>query len=105
MENGKNAILASHRGACVDGKDRYKCLKTHGLERNVLEGNACNVLVHRLAKCGDLKEARGLFDQLEFRDVISWTALIGGYAQHGHDKESLNCLRRMQLESLSPNIC
>ena len=98
------AILTSHRGACVDGKDRYKCLKTYGLERNVLEGNACNVLLHRLAKCGDLKEARGLFDQLEFRDVISWNALITGYALLGDSEHVFYTIDRMIVTGAKPDI-
>jgi pentatricopeptide repeat protein len=37
------------------------------------------------------------------RDVITWSTLIVGYAQHGQGKEALDCFERMQREGTSPN--
>lgn len=63
-----------------------------------------STLVDMYGKCGLLAEAREVLDELLVRNVISWTALIRGYAEHGFGKEALDCLELMQLEGISPNI-
>ena len=63
------------------------------LENNIAMGNA---LVDMYAKCGMLVKAQKVFDDLPKRDVISWNALISGYAQHGLGDEALSCFVRMQ---------
>lgn len=60
-------------------------------------------LVDMYMKCGLLAEAQNVFDQLLVRDVVLWTALIAGYAEHGCDREALDCLKEMQKEDISPN--
>ncbi|KAI5073952.1 hypothetical protein GOP47_0011965 [Adiantum capillus-veneris] len=70
------------------------------LEVDVVLGNA---LVDMYAKCGEIFEAHQVLDELPVRDVVSWSALIAGYAQQGHGKEALDCYERMQREGLSPN--
>ena len=32
------------------------------------------------------------------QDVVSWSALIAGYAEHGHSEEALNCFESMQMD-------
>ena len=45
-----------------------------------------------------------VFDMVSIRDVITWNALIGGYVQHGHLEEALNCTRAMQQEGIPPDV-
>ncbi|KAG1368024.1 pentatricopeptide repeat-containing protein [Cocos nucifera] len=46
-----------------------------------------NHLLNFYAKCGRLDMARRLFDGMPRRNLVSWTALLSGYAQHGlHDR-------------------
>ncbi|XP_068648943.1 pentatricopeptide repeat-containing protein At2g13600 [Aristolochia californica] len=40
-----------------------------------------NALVDMYAKCGQMKGARWIFDQMPVRNVISTTSLVGGYAK------------------------
>jgi pentatricopeptide repeat protein len=35
------------------------------------------------AKCGKVEIARQMFDNISRKNVVSWTAMIGGYAMHG----------------------
>ncbi|XP_044507772.1 pentatricopeptide repeat-containing protein At2g21090 [Mangifera indica] len=39
------------------------------------------------AKCGEMNSARRLFEEMQVRDVLAWTALVSGYAKWG-DMES-----------------
>jgi pentatricopeptide repeat protein len=70
------------------------------LKTNHFIGSA---LVNLYAKCGSLSRAQELFDKLPVRDAVTWTALIGGYAEHGESKKSLVCFDQMQLEGVVPD--
>ncbi|KAI5063622.1 hypothetical protein GOP47_0022169 [Adiantum capillus-veneris] len=70
------------------------------LRSDVVLGNA---LLDMYAKCGFLSAAREVCDGLSARNVISWTTLIKGYAEHGHGEEALQCLKLMQCEGVPPN--
>ena len=60
-------------------------------------------LVHMYVKFGMLDEARDILDSLPERDIVSWTALITGYSEHGHNEEALKCFVQMQAEGVFPN--
>ncbi|KAH7297887.1 hypothetical protein KP509_25G017200 [Ceratopteris richardii] len=55
------------------------------------------------AKCGILTQAEEVFDQLIIRDVVSWNALVAGYAQHGHCEKAMDSFHQMQQEGFSPD--
>ncbi|OVA10345.1 Pentatricopeptide repeat [Macleaya cordata] len=54
-------------------------------------------------KCGNLKDARKLFDEMIDRDVVSWTSMIVGYAQNHHFTDSLSLFRKMIGFDVNPN--
>lgn len=69
-----------------------------------LEGNdpgedmmVINGLIDMYAKCKHLKLAHAMFDSIEVknRSVVTWTALIGGYAQHGEASDALGLFTEM----------
>ncbi len=45
-------------------------------------------------------KAQRMFKKMPFQDVISWTAMIGGY---GHDKEAFQHLKWMCKEGVQLN--
>ncbi|KAK7283016.1 hypothetical protein RIF29_12211 [Crotalaria pallida] len=63
----------------------------------------CNALVEMYAKCGWVDEARRLFDQLVEKDVISWSTMIGGLANHGKGYEAIELFGDMQRAQVAPN--
>ncbi|XP_002961545.2 pentatricopeptide repeat-containing protein At5g27110 [Selaginella moellendorffii] len=69
------------------------------------ETMVANALVHMYAKCGSLDEARRVFDRmsLQSRNIVSWTAMISAYAQHGRSSESMELFQRMQQRGVEPN--
>jgi pentatricopeptide repeat protein len=62
-----------------------------------------NSLVDMYSKCGDMGKAREVFDELPVRNVVSWNALITGYAQRELSDEAMECFQQMQGEGISPN--
>ncbi|GLJ53633.1 hypothetical protein SUGI_1144010 [Cryptomeria japonica] len=62
-----------------------------------------NSLIDMYGKCGDIKDARQVFDKMSHRNVVSWTSMITGYAQRQLMDESLKLFRQMQVEGVEPN--
>jgi pentatricopeptide repeat protein len=60
-------------------------------------------LVVAFAKFGKMEEARNIFEQIEVRNVVAWTALISGYAECGLGHDALKCFRQMRNEGIHPN--
>lgn len=60
-----------------------------------------NTLVDMYGKCNFLAEARDVFDELDDKSVVSWNALISGYADHGLAKEAFLCLEQMQSKGVA----
>ncbi|KAJ7518193.1 hypothetical protein O6H91_21G058700 [Diphasiastrum complanatum] len=69
----------------------------------ILDLNLGNSLIDMYSKCGSLDEARELFLQLPYRDVVSWTAMMDGCIQHGHAHEAFKLLKEMQKKGLEPD--
>ncbi|XP_027356882.1 pentatricopeptide repeat-containing protein At2g20540 [Abrus precatorius] len=63
----------------------------------------CNALVEMYAKCGCIDEALRLFDRLVEKDVISWSTMIGGLANHGKGYEAIQLFQVMQRVGVAPN--
>lgn len=45
--------------------------------------NLMNALLDMYVKCGCLTTARRIFEEMEGKDVFSWTSMVNGYAKHG----------------------
>lgn len=93
---------------CAKLKNLERILALHAevlrigfLERDASVGT---MVVDMYAKHGLLGKAEEVFSKLPVRDVISWNALISGYAQHGQGEEALMLYKQMLLESVSPDV-
>ncbi|WCJ37285.1 Pentatricopeptide repeat-containing protein At5g16860 [Euphorbia peplus] len=66
-----------------------------------------NAIVDMYTKCRSINVARAIFNSIEAKDrnVVTWTVMIGGYAQHGEANEALELFSRMlkRDRSLKPN--
>ncbi|KAH7437863.1 hypothetical protein KP509_05G093000 [Ceratopteris richardii] len=88
-------------GACDEGQKIHDKIERQGLlEVDIMVGNA---LVDMYAKCGKFSKAQEVLHQLPFRDVVSWNALIIGFAQGGLGEQALSCFEKMQSEGISPD--
>ncbi|KAB1201516.1 hypothetical protein CJ030_MR0G003203 [Morella rubra] len=61
-----------------------------------------NALVAMYSKCGNLQDARRLFDRMPERNTVSLNSMIAGYAQHGSGTESLHLFQRMLDTDIGP---
>ncbi|KAH7432288.1 hypothetical protein KP509_07G016600 [Ceratopteris richardii] len=60
-------------------------------------------LVDMYAKCGSLQEAQRVFDYLPKRTVISWSAIIAGYADHGYGDLAHQLFEDMKAANFIPD--
>ncbi|KAG8384235.1 hypothetical protein BUALT_Bualt04G0096800 [Buddleja alternifolia] len=61
-----------------------------------------NALVAMYSKCGNLQDAKSLFDRMPEHNNVSLNSMIAGYAQHGHGTESLLLFEQMLEKSIAP---
>eukprot|EP01018_Ginkgo_biloba_P032508 Gb_20682 [translate_table: standard] len=78
----------------------HEAIVASGFQSDVCVTNA---LVDMYAKCGNIENARDVFDNMPQRDVVSWTGMIGAYAMHGYGKEALKLFEEMQHSGTNPN--
>lgn len=73
-----------------------------GFQPNVY---VCSVLIDMYAKHGELETAMKILRRLPEDDLVSWTAMIAGYAQHDKFSEALKLFQEMQQRQIqSDNI-
>ncbi|KDP32723.1 hypothetical protein JCGZ_12015 [Jatropha curcas] len=87
-------------GALLTGKEVHAQIIKNGIQSNEYIGST---LVWFYCKCGDFHIASKLFQQMPQRNVVSWTAIISGYACLGHESEALEFLKQMMEEGIEPN--
>lgn len=60
-------------------------------------------LLSMYSKCGELEDARKVFDMMTLKDVVAWNAMISGYAHHGIGRTSHALFNKMINEKKSPD--
>ncbi|KAL3637942.1 hypothetical protein CASFOL_018390 [Castilleja foliolosa] len=82
------------------GKQIHVHVLKLGFMSDIFAGNS---LVNMYSKCGSIHDAGQAFDEVSNRSVVSWSAMIGGLAQHGYGKEALALFDDMLKDSVTPN--
>ncbi|PNX94345.1 hypothetical protein L195_g017518 [Trifolium pratense] len=57
-----------------------------------------SALIYMYAKCGYIADAFQVFDTMPERNLVSWKAMILGYARNGHCRKALKLMYRMRAE-------
>ncbi|GAV87755.1 PPR domain-containing protein/PPR_2 domain-containing protein [Cephalotus follicularis] len=65
--------------------------------------SVANSIVTMYAKCGQLSSASFIFHGMTRRDIVSWSTIIGVYAQDGYWEEAFQYLSLMRREGPKPN--
>ncbi|CBI28186.3 unnamed protein product, partial [Vitis vinifera] len=71
------------------------CVKTSFLS----ELNVSNSLITMYAKFESMSDSMKVFEELNYREIISWNSLISGYAQNGLWQEALQTFLSALMES------
>ncbi|KAI5075015.1 hypothetical protein GOP47_0010976 [Adiantum capillus-veneris] len=97
------AYLALLRDCCRS-RNLEKGTKLHEeiVQKQLLERCADAVAI-MYAKCGDPSTGKELLELHRSRNLVSWTALIAGYARQRQSQRALDCVDTMQSLGLSPD--
>lgn len=68
-------------------------LKT-GLQSGIFISNH---VINMYAKCGNIKSARQMFDEMFERNIVSWSVMISGYVQSGEHSMAVDLFSKMRL--------
>lgn len=82
------------------GKWIHHKLITFGVKKDMYVDTA---LINMYARCGDIRMARRVFDNMSERSSVSWSSMIGGYAMHGDVDYSIALFSRMVELGIKPN--
>ncbi|KAK9747612.1 hypothetical protein RND81_02G003100 [Saponaria officinalis] len=64
---------------------------------------AATALIGMYSRCGELSCSRLIFDEIETKNLVSWTAMISAYGHHGKGKESISMLQQMRVNNIVPD--
>ncbi|KAE9464813.1 hypothetical protein C3L33_03299, partial [Rhododendron williamsianum] len=98
--------VASVLPACGDlsalllGRRIHEYVERQRLRPNLLLENA---LINMYAKCGCLDDARKVFDEMLYRDVVSWTSMISGYGMNGKGRIAVALFLKMLASGPTPD--
>ncbi|RCV25546.1 hypothetical protein SETIT_5G175500v2 [Setaria italica] len=61
-----------------------------------------NAMITLYSRCGNVNEAKMLFDRMTERNTVSYNSIIAGLAQHGHTAEALKFFEGMLNSEFEP---
>ncbi|XP_059067355.1 pentatricopeptide repeat-containing protein At2g13600 [Cryptomeria japonica] len=92
--------VCARLGALEEGRGIHQSIIESGF---LSDGIVVNALIYMYVKCGSIRKARELFDKMPLRNVVSWTAMIAGYAKFGFFQKALENFKQMQVAGVKPN--
>lgn len=90
----------SNLGYIDKGKWIHHKLITFGVAKDMYVDAT---LVNMYARGGDLRMAKRVLDNMNEKNVVSWSSMIGGYAMHGHVDDAISLFNRMVESGTKPN--
>lgn len=100
------SALVSSLCACANlgALDQGKWIHTYtdriGARITVILGTA---LIDMYAKCGSIEHAYEVFRKMPQKDVVSWGAIISGFAIHGQAEKCFQLFDDMVVDGIHPN--
>ncbi|KAI3463626.1 hypothetical protein Pfo_020289 [Paulownia fortunei] len=75
------------------GQQLHSCALKMGVSDDVFV--SCT-LIDMYSKCGNIEDARFVFDAMPEKTTVGWNSIIAGYALHGYSEEALSMYYEMQ---------
>ncbi|XP_077209969.1 tetratricopeptide repeat (TPR)-like superfamily protein [Tasmannia lanceolata] len=72
-----------------------------GFESDVFISSA---LLDMYVECGELDDARKLFDEIPHRNVVSWTSMIKGYVQNDKNHQALLLFKKLLIDESERDV-
>ncbi|KAL1188766.1 Pentatricopeptide repeat-containing protein [Cardamine amara subsp. amara] len=96
------AVLSacSKSGALGSGIRIHGYILDNGIKLDRAIGTA---LIDMYAKCGEVDCAANVFSNMNHKDILSWTAMIQGWAVHGRFQQAIHCFRQMMYSGEKPD--
>ncbi|CAN0928235.1 Pentatricopeptide repeat-containing protein At1g71420 [Linum grandiflorum] len=63
-----------------------------------------NSLIHAYARCGVISFSKRVFDEMKYRDVVSWNSMLKAYALHGKADEAFELFSTMNVRADSATM-
>lgn len=101
-----NVTVMEALHACAELGDLEQGMVVHKLADDLGLGSDVSVrnsLISMYSKCKKINIASKIFEDLQCKTLVSWNAMILGYAQNGHVSKSLNYYFTMQKEGIKPD--
>ncbi|KAI5070833.1 hypothetical protein GOP47_0015176 [Adiantum capillus-veneris] len=101
-----SASFASVLAACAEQADLLKGRQIHVQILNIeltLDDCVWNSMLNMYNKCGVMMEAYTMFNEMAFRNLVSWNSMITGFAQHGEGEHALHLLTKMVEDRVEPD--
>ncbi|XP_043725443.1 pentatricopeptide repeat-containing protein At3g21470 [Telopea speciosissima] len=83
-------------GSLDSGKEIHNLINHKGIKLNQF---VLNGLVDMYAKCGDLGNAKRIFEAMPQKNDVCWNAMISGLAVHGRSEDALELFGQMEESS------
>lgn len=90
--------------ASLSAYEQGKQIHVHTLKFGLLSDVfTANSLVNMYARCGSIDDASRAFSEVSEKGIVSFSAMIGGLAQHGHGEKALSLFDEMLKDGIAPN--
>ncbi|XP_022929625.1 pentatricopeptide repeat-containing protein At2g34400 [Cucurbita moschata] len=93
-------IACSNLLAVENGRVGHSSVIKRGLDE---DGHVSHSLITMYARCGEVGDARKVFDEIPEKDLVSWNSMISGYSKMRHAVEAVGLFRDMMQAGFDPN--
>lgn len=87
-------------GDLEEGRHVHELLTRNGFESDV---SVLNALITMYSKCKRIDLAEDVFENMPVKSLVSWNAMILGYAQNDRVEDALRLFNKMQWENVKPD--
>lgn len=92
--------ICANTASLLLGKQIHCLALKYPTHKDVAMGNA---LIDMYSKSGEIGDAKHIFDEMEEKNIITWTTLITGFGRNGYGNEAVSLYKKLEDEGLKPN--